>query len=127
MAGKSSKSQDGYYSTYKSTSKWKTNRERRLLKLMQEQPNNKDIPEALANLKYRRRKPDSHMWSKTNKRLAQLIKLFTGSCPHAVFSSNPKVAEAAMSALRSKFDEKKLPQGKVSFKLGDRVFTRTSN
>ena len=127
MAGKTSKSKEGYYSAYKASNKWKTNRERRLLKLMKEQPNNKDIPEALANLKYRRRKPDSHFWSKTNKRLAQLIKEFTGSCPHAVFSSNPKVADAALAALRSNYDEKKLPQGKVSFKLGDRVFTRTAN
>lgn len=127
MAGKSSKSQEGYYSSYKSSQKWKSNRERRLLKLMKEHPNNKQIPEALANLKYRRRKPDTRMWSKTNKRLAQLIKKFTGSCPHAVFSSNPKVAEAAMASLRNTFDERKMPQGKVSFKLGDRVFTRKTN
>ena len=127
MAGKSSKSQEGYYSAYKSSQKWKSNRERRLLKLMKEHPNNKQIPEALANLKYRRRTPTTRMWSKSDKRLAQLIKQFAGSCPHAVFSSNPKVAEAALASIRQTFDEKKMPQGKVSFKLGDRVFTRNAN
>ena len=123
MASKSSKSREGYYSAYKASNKWKTNRERRLLKLMQEQPNNKDIPEALANLKYRRQIPKSRMWSKSTKRLAQLIKQFTGSCPHAVFSSNTKLAEATLAGLRKDIDPKSLPQGKVSFKLGDRVFT----
>lgn len=127
MASKSSKSQEGYYSAYKSSNRWKTNRERRLLKLLKTQPNNKDIPEALANLKYRRRKPTSRMWSKSNIRLAKLLKQFTGSCPHAVFSSNPKIAEPAMAALRRTHDPKSLPQGKVSFKLGDRVFARNAN
>lgn len=127
MANKTSKSREGYYSAYKASSRWKTNRERKLLKLLKEQPNNKDIPEALANIKYRRRKPTSRMWSKTTKRLAQMFKEITGSCPHAVFSSNPKIAEPALAALRRNFDPKSLPQGKVSFKLGDRVFTRNAN
>lgn len=127
MAAKSSKSREGYYSAYKASNKWKTNRERRLLKLLKEQPNNKDIPEALANLKYRRKTPKTRMWSKSSKRLAQLIKQFTGSCPHAIFSSNAKLAESTLLALRMRFNPQNLPQGYVSFTLGDRVVTRTFN
>lgn len=127
MAGKTSKSREGYYSAYKASNKWKTNRERKLVKLLKTQPNNKDITQALANIKYRRRKPTSRMWSKTNIRLATLFKEFTGSCPHAVFSSNQKLAEATLASLRKPFDERLLPQGKVSFKLADRVFNRNTN
>ena len=121
------RSKEAQYSIYKTTSKWKSNRERRLLKLLASQPNNKEIEKAIKNLSYRRAIPKTKMWSKSNKRMAQLIKSFAGSCPHAVFSSNTKLAESTLASIRTTYDKHKPIDGKVSFKLGDRVFTKETN
>lgn len=117
-----SKSQESYYARYKSANTWKTNRERRLLKTLKEQPNNeKQITAALNNLKYRRRNPTTSMWGSTARSEARILKEFTGRAPHACFSSNAKIAETARLTLKTKRPDSMVPQGKVDFSLGARL------
>lgn len=120
MAKSTSKSKQGYYSNYKANNRWKTNRERKLKKLLKLHPNDKCLEEALKNIKYRRKKPlGTGGWSKTSIRVAQLFKQFTGMASHDLFSSNPKVQSAAL-ALRGRRQYQQ-PEGKVSFTLGARA------
>lgn len=120
MAKTTSKSKTSYYSNYKSSTRWKTNRQRKLLKLLKTQPENKDIKRAIDNMIYRRKTPKTQVWSKSNIRAARLIKEFSGRCPHEIFSSNIKVAAPALQATWRNLQPNELPQGKVSFRLGDR-------
>lgn len=96
------------------------NRKRKLLKLLKQQPNNEQIKDALANIKYRRKAPKNREWSHSDIRLAKLFKLFTGRADRELFSSNPKVQAAALQR-HSQKDFANLPQGKVSFTLGARA------
>lgn len=121
MAKTTSKSKQNYYAMYKSTQRWKKNREARLLKAMREQPNNQNIVEALANLKYRRKTPTNRQWSHSDRAKAQILKYFAGHVTPDCFSSNPKTQADALQKLFGTHNEKTLPSGKVSFKLGDRL------
>lgn len=117
-----SKSQDGYYSQYKAAQKWKSNREAKLLKQLKLQPNNAtQIEAAMGNISYRRKKPETSIWSSSNRRVAQLLKEFCGRCPHAVFSSNQKLAAEVLQNLWRDPKPHELPQGKVDFSLGARL------
>jgi hypothetical protein len=116
-----SKSKTSYYSSYKASSKWQSNRKRKLLKQLALQPNNEQIKDALVNIKYRRKTPGQKaMWSKTNIQIAKLFKLFTGAASVDLFSSNPKTQAFA---LMQKTDNKHRVKvdGKVSFSLGARA------
>ncbi len=110
----------------KGIGKAEINRKRKLLKLLKQQPNNEQITAALANIKYRRKKPKSQEWSKTNIKIAELFKLFTGSASRELFSSNPKIQAAAIAASGSKVFNN-LPEGKVSFSLGARAHDKDGN
>lgn len=126
MAKTASKSKQGYYSNYKANSRWKTNRERKLKKLLKEQPNNLQLVEALKNIKYRRRTPGTTgQWSKTNIHIAKLFKLLTGKASHDLFSSNEKVRSAALT-LRGNRQYLKM-DGKVSFQLAARAHDKHGN
>lgn len=116
-----SKSQDTYLSNYKTQSKWKANREAKLLRALKRNPGNvKQIELAISNIRYRRRTPTNAVWSKSNIRIAKILKEFTGSAPLTCFSSNPEVAKNALAALTLRADIS-IPSGKVSFSLGDRL------
>lgn len=118
-AKRAGKSYQGYYANYKSSSRWKTNRERRLKKLLESQPDNEQIKLAIKNISYRRKNPNTNnVWSKTNIRVAQLFKQFCGKAPHELFSSNTKVQQEALS-LRSNVT--KSPTGRVDFSLAARA------
>lgn len=121
MAKSSSKSKQAQYQLYQTQTRWKTNRERKLLRALERSPNNKQIEAALKNIKYRRKTPKAQVWTKTKIRTAQLLKQVCGSCPAAIFSSNQKVADQTLATLRTQFDIKTLGNLKVSFKLGDRL------
>jgi len=122
MAGKtSSKSKQAQYDLYKTKQTWKTNRERKLLRALERNPNNKQIEAALKNIKYRRKTPKTKAWTKTKIRTAQLLKQVCGSCPPGIFNSNQKLADQTLASLRTQFDPKTLGDLKVSFKLGDRL------
>lgn len=108
------------------TGRAEANRKTKLLKLLKQQPNNEQIKDALTNIKYRRKKPKGREWSKTEIRLAQLFKLFTGRADWDLFSSNP-TAQAAAIAAHSKKPFNNLSEAKVSFKLGARAHDKYGN
>jgi hypothetical protein len=127
VAKSGSKSQEGYYSSYKSSNKWMSNRKRKLEKQLKLQPNNEQIKEALKNIKYRRKTPTGKsMWSKQNIQTAKLFKQITGRASHELFSSNPQVQVAALMA-RSDTAKHKVPEGKVNFSLGARAHDSKGN
>lgn len=99
------------------------NRKRRLQQLLKQQPNNKQLQNAVLETGQARKKPVTPQWSHTAIRLAKLFKEFRGSAPKELFSSNPKVQQAALSTPGTK-QFHNLPQGKVDFSIGARAFMR---
>jgi hypothetical protein len=122
-----SKSKQAYSALYKSSTRWATNRKIKLQRVLKQQPNNEQVKDALANIKYRRRTPTSKtVWSHGNIRLAKLFKEFTGRASVDLFSSNPKVQSAAL-AYRPDADKLKVIEGKVNFSLGARAHDSKGN
>jgi hypothetical protein len=122
-----SKSKQAYSALYKSSTRWATNRKIKLTRVLKQQPNNEQIKDALANIKYRRHTPNTKtVWSHGNIRLAKLFKEFTGRASADLFSSNPKVQAAAL-AYRPDWDKLKSIEGKVSFSLGARAHDSKGN
>lgn len=99
------------------------NRKRRLTRLLKSQPNNKQLQNAVLETGRTRSKPTNPQWSHSAIRLAKLFKEFTGRAPKELFSSNPKVAQAALSTPSTK-QFVNLPKGKVDFSIGARAFMR---
>lgn len=97
------------------------NRKRRLQRTLKSQPNNTQVQNALLEVGRQRKAPVTPQWSHTAIRLAKLFKEFTGRAPKELFSSNPKVAQAALTTPSTK-QFLNLPQGKVDFSLGARAF-----
>ena len=102
------------------------NRKRRLQKTLKAQPNNLQVQNALLEVGRQRKAPTTPQWSHGNIRLAKLFKYFSGRAPKELFSSNPKVAQAAMTTPSTKVFLN-LPQGKVDFTLGARAFMRKAS
>ena len=103
MAGKkTSKGQEGYYATYKSTGKYAKNRKAKLERALKAQPNNEQIKIALKNIVYRRKTPNTQVWSASEIRVAKLFKEFTGSVDRAIFNPNDKVSGPALRAVGKK-------------------------
>jgi hypothetical protein len=122
-----SKSKQAYSALYKSTTRWATNRKIKLQRVLKQQPNNEQIKDALANIKYRRHTPTGKtVWSHGNIRLAKLFKEFTGRASQDLFSSNPKVQAAALS-YRPDESKLKVIEGKVNFSLGARAHDSKGN
>lgn len=122
-----SKSKQVYATLYKSSTRWATNRKIKLQRALKQQPNNEQIKDALANIKYRRHTPNGKtVWSHGNIRLAKLFKEFTGRASADLFSSNPKVQAAALS-YRPDASNLKVIEGKVSFSLGARAHDSKGN
>lgn len=117
-----SKARENYFAHYKSSMKWKTNREARLLRALNRSPGNQEqIETALSVMVYRRKTPNAPQWSSTMRKQAALLKEFCGSAPIACWSSNPKVREAAFARLGRDWSQHKLPEGKVDFSLAARA------
>lgn len=131
MAKTTSKSKTAYYAAYKSSNRCVANRKRKLERTIKKQPNNEQAKNALADARRRRKTPTNTMWKASQKRVAQLIKQFTGECPMAVFSSNEKVAQEALSLAgkNPKFEQryKGIPDGKVDFSLSARAWKKGNN
>lgn len=102
------------------------NRKRRLTQLLKQQPNNKQIQNALLEVGSKRKAPVTAQWSHSAIRLAKLFKEFTGRAPKELFSSNPKVQQAALSTPSTRVFVN-LPKGKVDFSIGARAFMREGN
>lgn len=131
MAKTTSKSKQAYYSNYKSGSKWASNRKKKLERQLKLQPNNAEqIKTAIGNISYRRCTPQGKTsWSATNIRLAKLFKYFSGQAKPELFSSNPKVQAAALSAKSDKVQCSKaqmeaLSSKKVSFSIEARMHAK---
>jgi hypothetical protein len=117
-----SKTRENYFAQYKSTNRWKSNREARLLRALQRNPENAaQIEAAIGNMVYRRQTPTTPQWSHTMIREAKLFKEFCGSAPIQCWSSNPKVREAALAKLGRDWTQVTLPEGKVDFSLMYRI------
>ena len=99
------------------------NRKRRLQRTLKAQPDNVQVQNALLEVGRQRKAPVTPQWSHTAIRLAKLFKEFTGRAPKELFSSNPKVQQAAMTSPSTKVFVN-LPQGKVDFSIGARAFMR---
>lgn len=99
------------------------NRKRRLERTLKAQPNNKQVQDALLEVGSKRKAPNSPQWSHSDIRLAKLFKEFSGRAPKELFSTNPKVQQAALSVPSTKVFVN-LPQGKVDFSIGARAFMR---
>lgn len=99
------------------------NRKRRLQRTLKAQPDNIQVQNALLEVGRQRKAPVTQQWSHTAIRLAKLFKEFTGRAPKELFSSNPKVQQAAMSTPSTKVFVN-LPQSKVDFSIGARAFMR---
>jgi hypothetical protein len=105
---------------YKTSQRWKSNRERRLKKLLALHPNNKQISQAIKDLSYRRKTPGTvGSWSKTSIHIAKLFKLFVGRVDKDIFSSNPKVQAPALMLHSNQ--QRTAPAGKVDFTLAARA------
>lgn len=96
MAIKTSKSQEGYYSRYKSNKTWEVNRKRRLERALKAQPNNEQIKQALKGMVYRRKTPKTQVWSSSWIKTAHLIKQVTGRFDPAIMSANQDIARSAL-------------------------------
>lgn len=119
MAKSQSKSKQNYSALYKSTNRWKSNRKLKLERQLKLQPNNEQVKRALLDINYRRKKPSTSEWSKTNIAISKLFKMFRGHAGKELFSANPKTQAAALAEPSRK--QLKLPTGKVDFSLGARA------
>ena len=97
------------------------NRKRRLQRTLKSQPNNLQVQNALLELGSKRKTPTNPQWSHSAIRLAKLFKEFSGRAPKELFSSNPKVAQSALTTPSTK-QFVNLPKGKVDFSIGARAF-----
>jgi hypothetical protein len=127
MAKSASKSKQGYQAAYKTTSKWKTNRLRKLARALKRNPGNKEqIEAAMGNVSYRRKTPSTPVWSHSQIATAKLFKKVCGRAPLALFSSNPQTASVALHSLKLKDNPRFVPTGKVSFSIGDIAFKKNA-
>jgi len=106
----SSKSQEGYYSAYKSSNKQAKNRKIKLERQLKLQPNNEQVKQALLDIRYRRRTPGNNGWSHSGIALAKRFVSFCGHFNQDILSSNPKTASDAMQSLKSNASNFKLPK-----------------
>lgn len=125
MATKS-KTQAAAPSVPQGVARTQANRKRRLERTLKSQPDNQQVKNALLEVGRQRKAPVTQQWSHTAIRLAKLFKEFTGRASKELFSSNPKVQQAALSVPSTKLFVN-LPQGKVDFTLGARAFMRKGN
>ena len=97
MAGKTSKSQEGYYAKYKANKVWEKNRKARLERVLKEQPTNQQVKDAMGGMVYRRKTPGAHTWSHSEKRAAQLYRKWNGLFDRNMFHADPKVSQLALA------------------------------
>lgn len=107
---------------YKTNKVWERNRLRKLKKLLVTQPNNKQIPEAIANVRYRRKNPKTPFWSSTRIKTAMIFKEFVGKVNLDIFNNNEKVVAAALLLKGPHSNYKAAAQTEaVMFQLGSRA------
>jgi hypothetical protein len=85
----------------KSNSNTEANRKRRLERTLKTQPDNKQVELALKDSGSKRKAPGKREWSHSARRTAQVIKLFCGSAPKEIFTSNNKAQQDLLQTLAS--------------------------
>ncbi|HEY9706378.1 MAG TPA: hypothetical protein V6C58_28335 [Allocoleopsis sp.] len=131
MAIKTSKSNEGYFAKYKA--KYPLNREKRLRRLIKEQPNNKQLEVALKDMSYKRKTPKNKEWSKTQRETAIIMKQFTGKFNKLYFNPDPKINSAGTHDRVDAYFEtvKKLQvspmNAKFPFSIGARAHDKQGN
>jgi len=105
----------------KSNSTTENNRIRRLLRVAKQQPNNKQVEEALKTTRMPRKAPTNRVWSHSWRKTAQVIKAFSGFFDKDIMSTNPVLASAALSKRKESDTSTKKDSGRVDFSLGARA------
>jgi hypothetical protein len=121
----SSKSDQNYWSRYKSNKIWETNRKRKLARHIKKHPNDKVAERATQNIKYRRKTPKDPQWTPGNIHIAKLFKDFAGFVNRDMFNSNHKLQLEALSGYNKPGSQIKTNQiSRVDFSIGARVHDR---
>lgn len=121
MAKTSSKSKQAYYAQYKITRRWESNRKRRLLKALKEQPNNEQIKVALQMIGYRRKTPITRVWSAQWVQTAMLFKRAEGRFDPQIMSNNVEAAKAALNKTPVQLHKQKHVSDKDFFSIATRL------
>lgn len=122
MSNKAGASKVAQSANYKSNKRWERNRLRRLNKLLLEQPNNLQVPEAIKNVRWRRGTPTTPFWTHSMIRQASMFKRYVGKFHVEMFNKNDKISGPAL-LLSGKYSKLKPPSvnEKVMFQLGTRA------
>jgi len=121
----SSKSDQNYWSRYKSNKVWETNRKRKLAKHLKQHPNDRVAEQATHAIKYRRATPKDPQWTPGNVRIAKLFKDFAGFVNRDMFNSNHKIQLEALAGYNKPKAGVKVNQpSRVDFTLGARAHDR---
>ena len=120
----SSKSDQNYWSRYKSNKVWETNRKRKLAKHLKKHPNDKIAERATQNIKYRRGTPKDPQWTPGNIRVAMLFKEFAGHVNKDMFNSNHKIQQEALASYNSKGLVRVNQTSRVDYSIGARAHDR---
>jgi len=122
MSNKTSTGQANRYNLYKTSNRWKTNRQKKIQRHLDKFPNDNCALKALDNIVYRRGKPVTRQWSKSAIALAMLFKRFKGAFDKDVLNKNEKLATTALmlAGPYSKTKVETAPE-KTMFQLGARV------
>jgi hypothetical protein len=118
----SSKSDQNYWSRYKSNKVWETNRKRKLNKHIKGHPGDQVAQKALGNIKYRRATPKDPQWTPGNIKIAKLFKQFAGFVNKDMFNSNHKIQLDALNTYnRPKAGIRVNQSSRVDFSIGARA------
>lgn len=123
------KSKTGYFAKYTTSKLFETNRVKKLTKLLKEHPNNKQIANALKDIRNIRTTPKVETWSHSDIATAKLFKQFTGKFDKGVLLriSDQRAADSHAAAIRTRnqnmFDAYKAPKftGHSMFALKERA------
>lgn len=94
---KKSKSRESYAAAYKSSGREATNRKKRLLRTLKQQPNNEQVIQALKDTAtVHRVAPKVPHWSASKIATAKIVKEFCGRVDKDYFSPDPKKQAEAL-------------------------------
>lgn len=118
----SSKSDQNYWSRYKSNKVWEVNRRKKLQRHLKTHPQDKTALKAVDNIKYRRKTPKEPFWTPGMIHIAKLFKDFAGFVNKDMFNSNHKIQQDVLNTYNKPTGIVKVNQSsKVDFSIGARA------
>lgn len=118
----SSKSDQNYWSRYKSDKIWEVNRRKKLQRHLKVHPQDKIALKAIDNIKYRRKTPKEPFWTPGMVHIAKLFKHFAGFVNKDMFNSNHKIQQDALNTYnKSKIVINVNQTSRVDFSIGARA------